>query len=848
MDIPVIAIPLDRIYKLSADQQQDPEPMKNWRETVILPKVFSTLELYFMREGIENIDSLRNVCHALTDPSLALMFTPVNHQRRHLTLAEVHKRINVVRALETDVSDEAHCALGVCFVGLAGREFSRLMRSIQSQSGNLAYSDTSVKSTRSSVETLTVGHPSTAVAWRPNDSPVSLAPDVRPAPVSADVTPSSVDAALPVDRPTRDSNNPLSSHGLQNVFAETVLSGSDEEDEEIEFSYGTGPSPRSLPPSTSPRGFPGDALVSPLSRRQFGFTRDFLRDAGAHFKTRVTKLWDTSPRVGFMSTPHRPSTFLPSRTVVQVDGGPPLTPVPEISSASEAPSPARDPDVSLRPSSWTLPCAGDVPRSILRRSPAGIPPADVHGNPTPPSGVNRRSDSPAVSPSDQDVRARASSTRRDPPWDSHDRDGFRSSHTYDQLVEARDRRPYAFGASWTFWHENPQDPNFRVDPRTGTVPPWRAHRVDYGMVLCHPVSVMWRFQDKELFLSCFRFRQFNVDQRKQIFRAVPPFAENHNFLLWYSRFVSVMMGFGLYVPPAQTMRDGDPLGIWFKDLPIHVQVDVENVFGDVLASLLRYKSTGLLTDPALSQIIHQHDNGYEAIYDLLVHAGHPFLQAFPSLPTEPRQHTDCKLSDYCLDWAVYTLHRALHGEYLSDRYFMQQFLSNMHRSLQAHVREWLEQAVTNTYVHDPLSHTFSPDRLFTKILARVRHLGHEKLALESPRDSSRSTHLVRALTLPAPDDDDDLLVAAVASSTARPCFLCASDHLLISCPLLADIQKDSFRRKALLRALGATAPSSAPAGGSKQVRAVLDASLSDSALPVASSDDAPGVAAAASDF
>ena len=99
---------------------------------MILPEVLSTLELYLMREGIENIDSLHDVCNALTDPLLVLMFTPVNHQHRHLTLAEVHKHINVVHALETDVSDEAHCALGVCFVGLAGQEFSCLMRTLHS--------------------------------------------------------------------------------------------------------------------------------------------------------------------------------------------------------------------------------------------------------------------------------------------------------------------------------------------------------------------------------------------------------------------------------------------------------------------------------------------------------------------------------------------------------------------------------------------------------------------------------------------------------------------------------------------------------------------------------------------
>ena len=171
----------------------------------------------------------------------------------------------------------------------------------------------------------------------------------------------------------------------------------------------------------------------------------------------------------------------------------------------------------------------------------------------------------------------------------------------------------------------------------------------------------------------------------------------------------------------------------------------------------------------------------------------------------------------------------------------------MHHSLQAHVCKWLEQAITNTHVHDPLSHTFSPDRLFTKILAHVHHLGHEKLALDSPQDSSHSPQLVCTLTAPN-DHDDEPLVTAIASSTAHPCFLCALDHLLISCPLLADIQKDPFRHKALLHALGTAAPSPAPTVGSKQVCAVLDASLSDPGPPAALSDGASGAADAELDF
>ena len=99
------------------------------------------------------------------------------------------------------------------------------------------------------------------------------------------MTPSSTIASHTGDHPTDDENSPQSSHGLQNVFAETVLLGSRDEEEEVEFSYGTGTLPHSLPPQAGLCGFPGNALISPISHHQFSFTRDFIHDAGAHFKT-----------------------------------------------------------------------------------------------------------------------------------------------------------------------------------------------------------------------------------------------------------------------------------------------------------------------------------------------------------------------------------------------------------------------------------------------------------------------------------------------------------------------------------------------------------------------------------
>ena len=791
--------------------------VNNWQRLIVYPKVIHRLRT-FCKECNVDFEPFERFCQAADEPWASMLFTPFNDLQMTLAGKVLTSFIDPMLDVLVSPLSVIHCHLNVQFEGAMAQQLTELLSDVCPASSALVRSAGSIVS-------MTAPTIDQATATSMDDYLISD--------VAGHVVSKSGDVP-----PVNISNDSFSlTPGLQNVYTETVPAlDSDVTEEEVHFSYDPDVLESTMSPSAAPRGFPGDALFPPLSRHRFGFTHDFLCDAGAHFKMRVMRLWDTSLHVDFLPCPHaHPAMFLLARMVVHTDEEPLLSPIPEVSSVLEPTLADSGGDASAQCSSRHPPSAVGGPCTILHWSLPVVGPGPVdcpaaadisnHGVHWCPDGsipTDPQYDSSARSHSLRDSAARA-----DPPWDSHGRDGFRTSQSYNQLVAARDGRPYAFGASWMFWHENPQDLDFRVDPHTGTVRPWYGHHVDYGEVLCHPVSVTWWFQDKELYLSCFQLWPFNVDQWKQLFCTVPPYGETDNFLLWYSHFVSVLMGFGLYVPPAQMVRDGDPLGIWFGDLPAHVQVDVETVFGDIVASILCSKSTGFIVVPALSQIIHQHDNGYDIIYDLLVHAGHPFLQSYPLIPPqEPHQHLDCKVSDYCLEWNVYMLQHALHGEYLSDRFFMQQFLSNMHRSLQTHVHEWLEQAMTNTYIHGHLSHTFSPDRLFMKIIARVHHLGQEHLALDSPRESSRSAHLVRTITVPLADDPDhDLLVAAVTSSTACTCFLCAKDHLLLSCPLLADIQKDSFCRKALLRALAGAGSSSVPGASSKQVHAVLSAPL-----------------------
>ena len=185
---------------------------------------------------------------------------------------------------------------------------------------------------------------------------------------------------------------------------------------------------------------------------------------------------------------------------------------------------------------------------------------------------------------------------------------------------------------------------------------------------------------------------------KQLYHALLAYGEDTNFLLWYSCFVSVMMDFGFYIPPAQTMCDSDPLGAWFADLPAHVQVTVENTFRDLLTLILCCKGTGLIADAALCQIIQQHDNSYlhcmTFLCMLATHHCRPNHLCLRSLVS-----IFFKLADYCLAWNVYTLHWALHGEYLSDHYFMQQFLLHLHLTLASSSCTPMAQAGSHQHVH-----------------------------------------------------------------------------------------------------------------------------------------------------
>jgi hypothetical protein len=356
-----------------------------------------------------------------------------------------------------------------------------------------------------------------------------------------------------------------------------------------------------------------------------------------------------------------------------------------------------------------------------------------------------------------------------------------------------------------------------IDDSTGLIPPWFASRPDYGSILNHPVANEVRFMDRSLFLSGF-LTAFDNKNNRHFMANFPAFSSGSSFTSWHCRIVSYCHGWGIFVPPLQTLRDNDCLGAWFPYLPPWVRAAVIQDFDGLLAICLKNKYSGLSNEPDFFRIVLQHEGGYQALYDLAVHADHPLLQTYPSTPPIPTQGSDCCLSDHIIHWLTYVQDMALRGTHLSDRYFLEQFSRSLHVVLRP-LGDYLDQEALRFPVGMMLPHSFAPHRLLSKLTQRAKFLRTPKLIFDSPRAYRASTLAVRSLTLPSPDpNSSESLFLAALSTPDRACFLCASaDHLVPACPRFKAIMDNQFARRNLTRLLGSTAaPSSSRTD--KQIR------------------------------
>lgn len=433
---------------------------------------------------------------------------------------------------------------------------------------------------------------------------------------------------------------------------------------------------------------------------------------------------------------------------------------------------------------------------VIPSTPGSLPPFSLpSGDPSPATPVISP---PASSP------APAPAPPEDPAWDSAQRAGFSYPMGLSPLLAHRSSLPpLRQGTTWQYYQCDVNDvTDMIVDASTGTIFPWSASRPDHGVLVHFPLRTSAIHMDRELFLANLSNRGFDTKNQKYFqlkFPVLDP-AAIANFPYWWNRVVQHTQNYGGFIPPLHTLRPNCPLGIWFTFLPPHIQAEIQTTFADLLVICIQGKTSGLSSSHALiERLIRESTNGYWLLYELAIHAGsHPLLDDSPSLPPEPRQRSDMPLSDYVSAWRRYIHYAVLSGKFLSDRFFYYQFLRHLDPFPRSLLESRLDLDLRAFPLGTPLPLSFDPDHLLSRLTRYARFLGRLDLLDKSPRDLSRGSVPIHALS----SSSDDLLLAALDAGSTRSCFICgAVDHLVADCPLLLKLRRDPTSRRLLSRLL-----------------------------------------------
>jgi hypothetical protein len=328
------------------------------------------------------------------------------------------------------------------------------------------------------------------------------------------------------------------------------------------------------------------------------------------------------------------------------------------------------------------------------------------------------------------------------------------------------------------------------------------------------------------------------------FHPFPKHGSTTQFFDYHGRVVQYAQSWGIFVPPLHTLRDDDPLGIWFTDLPIHVQHACMNQHHSVLGTCLKSSSTNLMLDPLFSSILTSYSDGYGMLLALATVCGHPLLQQYPSTAAEPRQNNDNSIATYVTLWVHYLNLRLLDGCVLSDRYFMQQFLRGLHPVFHQDFVTDCESKIAQFPIGHKLPASYTPNRILLRFQQRAQHLRRKDLIHKTARElTTRTPHIREIQTAPTePDTEsfDAFIHALERGSRSSACYLCGdTDHPVRNCPKLASIQSNPAAQSAIVRLLGGQTGPARPRRVVAAINALtsLDASDSEHSSPLV--DDSP---------
>jgi hypothetical protein len=302
-------------------------------------------------------------------------------------------------------------------------------------------------------------------------------------------------------------------------------------------------------------------------------------------------------------------------------------------------------------------------------------------------------------------------------------------------------------------------------------------------MLCHPVNVACQFADSELFLSNFN----RVPQQTDLNQAQKGHAA---FVKTFPAFqqATSLIAYCYEIVLQYQLRPLCPTAFYHyrQRAPWHSLREPAEHLSDILladdkwrtlAEAFKNPKTKLIMLDSFKSIVAGSD-GYRMFCNLVALSGQPSLDPYATLPPAPLQTVDQSILDHLHNWELYLDKLLTHGQWLSDRYFIESF----HTSAKPEMRTKFTAQLRNDMKSDcpdidkPLPAKYYPHNLRTAFVMIARgEYGDQKVASMSVREMTRGS---RAMTAP----EFDMQALREGPGKGIQCHLCqgyghvARDH------------------------------------------------------------------------
>ena len=407
-----------------------------------------------------------------------------------------------------------------------------------------------------------------------------------------------------------------------------------------------------------------------------------------------------------------------------------------------------------------------------------------------------------------------------------------------ELANNIDPDDYPRGTDWRRFHVDPEELDVVTRHEHSSCPPWYYPRHETGSVINHGVRLnTFLFSPERFFAGLGDQKILGTEHysRKSFLYGFPSLPKNCTKADIFEFFASAClfsMGYGVMIPPLHTYEYGNHHGSWYHAAPDHCRIHW-GFYDQVLAEALKMSSTNLGDSSMLAHLI-TFPSGYEILWAMAFAAGHPKLTYDIEDVAIPSQRSQTSFQEYIQQWKYYLFTQYLRGIFLSDRYFIEEFIRHLNGVFNTGLKPILFSAVRDIPRNRRVPHNWTLSNLPMYVCQLARFNGTtDLLPSTTPSDfanrhkrrpaSSASTRPMRALDSPAPTMDvrqttdnspfdirqTDLvedteifaLICALSAST-RTCDMCGSpDHIIAQCPKLLRLVKEPVTLKRLLFAI-----------------------------------------------